>query len=259
MKSLTLIALSISLFSTHLFANSGNINPDTARAYEGHILTFLWPDGQSSEHINYKSVLSLQDIQHLRNTAESNNDSKQSEQTPFENIKKRLSNHVTIVASQKWTLIFREAGDVINKNFQSEQKKNGYPELTGNIKIKLGRYLESNIHYQHYLFDNLSQPFTEKNLENESNQPSFPILSDETEIKTFGPALVLKLDLSNKTASKKVNYLDHPKIGTLIYFEPIELEDAMAEIAAQSVTPETGKSLNYDSLRSTNELSSLAQ
>ena len=43
-------------------------------------------------------------------------------------------------------------------------------------------------------------------------------------------------------------------IGTLIYFEPIELEDAIEKVAAQSVTPETGKSLTYDSLHSTNEL-----
>jgi hypothetical protein len=52
-----------------------------------------------------------------------------------------------------------------------------------------------------------------------------------------------------------VNYLDHPTIGTLLYFEPIELEDAMDKIALLSMMPETGKSLNYDELQSTNELS----
>jgi len=41
----------------------------------------------------------------------------------------------------------------------------------------------------------------------------------------------------------------------LLYFEPIELDDALEKIAAQSVTPETGSSLNYDELQSTNELS----
>ena len=258
MKTLTLIALSISLFSTQLFAANGNINPDTARAYEGHILTFLWPDDQSREQVDYKNVLSLQDIQRINNTAENSNFS-QSEQTPFDSIKKRLASHVTVVADQKWTLIFRASGDVINKNFQSKQEQDGYPELTGNIRIKLGRYLESNIHYQHYLFDDLSQPSITTEPEDQNSPSSFPLLSDEAQVKKIGPAFVLTLDLTNKTASKKVNYLDHPKIGTVLYFEPIELEDAMAAIGAQSIAPETGKSLNYDSLRSTNELSSLGQ
>ena len=75
------------------------------------------------------------------------------------------------------------------------------------------------------------------------------------EFKEFEPALVLTLNQSNKTASKKVNYLDHPTIGTLLYFEPIELEDAIEKIALQTVAPETGASLNYTELESTNELS----
>lgn len=259
MKALTFIALSISLFSTYISAAEKDINPDTARAYKGYMLTFLWPENQSSEHIDYQNVLSLAGLQRLSNTdltIDNNDVLAQSKPSPFDNIKKRLSSHVSILANKEWTLIFRKGGDVITKNFHSNQIKDGYPELTGNIRIKLGRYLESDIRYQHFLFDSFTQRPT---LENHSNLPLSAAFSNGTETKAFEPALVLKLDFKNKTASKKVNYLDHPKIGTMIYFEPMELEDAMAELAAQSITPETGKSLNYDSLRSTNELSSLVQ
>ena len=248
MKALIITFLSLTLFNTHLLADDGEINTDTARAYEGYLVTFMWPEGLSSEAINYKNVLSTKHLLRLtkgKNEEDpSNTTSNTSESIPFGNIEERLGRHVKILANQKWTLIFKHPGDTINKTFHSEQEKDGYPELTGNIAVTLGRYLESDIRYQHYLFDSFTQPTQRQNTPD--TQPEF---------KAFDPALVLTLNQHNKTASKKVNYLDHPTIGTLLYFEPIELEEAMNKIALQSMTPETGKSLNYDELQSTNELS----
>ena len=265
MKSLIVIFLSLTLLNTRLFAADEQINPDTARAYEGYLVTFQWPEGQSTEQVDYKNVLSTDNL--LRLTAEEKTaidpDDNTGQSTPFGNINERLGRHVKILASQKWTLIFKFPGDTIKKSFHSTQEKDGYPELTGNITIKLGRYLESDIQYKHYLFDSFTQPEASPEQNNQSitqastrpffSQPSTDSQS-QREFKEFEPALVLSLNQSNKTASKNVNYLDHPTIGTLIYFEPIELEDAIEKVAAQSVTPETGKSLTYDSLQSTNEL-----
>lgn len=258
MKTLIISLLSLTLLNTRLFADDGEINTDTARAYEAHLVTFMWPEGQSSEQINYKNVLSTGNLLRLTKGEEDklSTTSSTSGSTPFGNIEERLGGHVKILANQQWTLIFNHPGDTISKTFHSEQEKDGYPELTGSISVKLGRYLESDIRYQHYLFDSFTQP----NTQGQSGKGSFfsqgrNTLDTEPEFKEFDPALVLALNQRNKTASKKVNYLDHPTIGTLLYFEPIELEDAMDKIALLSMMPETGKSLNYDELQSTNELS----
>ncbi|GAA0233111.1 hypothetical protein [Marinomonas primoryensis] len=258
MKTLIISLLSLTLLNTHLFADDGEINTDTARAYEAHLVTFMWPEGQSSEQINYKNVLSTGNLLRLTKGEEDKLSTTSSTpgSTPFGNIEERLGGHVKILANQQWTLIFNHPGDTISKTFHSEQEKDGYPELTGSISVKLGRYLESDIRYQHYLFDSFTQP----NTQGQSGKGSFfsqgrNTLDTQTEFKEFDPALVLALNQRNKTASKKVNYLDHPTIGTLLYFEPIELEDAMDKIALLSMMPETGKSLNYDELQSTNELS----
>lgn len=258
MKTLIISLLSLTLLNTYLFADDGEINTDTARAYEAHLVTFMWPEGQSSEQINYKNVLSTGNLLRLTKGEEdkSSTTSNTSGSTPFGNIEERLGRHVKILANQQWTLIFNHPGDTISKTFHSEQEKDGYPELTGSISVKLGRYLESDIRYQHYLFDSFTQP----NTQGQSGKGSFfsqgrNTLDTQPEFKEFDPALVLALNQRNKTASKKVNYLDHPTIGTLLYFEPIELEDAMDKIALLSMMPETGKSLNYDELQSTNELS----
>jgi|TARA_R110001599_G_scaffold119118_1_gene288818 hypothetical protein len=258
LKTLIISLLSLTLLNTHLFADDGEINTDTARAYEAHLVTFMWPEGQSSEQINYKNVLSTGNLLRLTKGEEDklSTTSSTSGSTPFGNIEERLGGHVKILANQQWTLIFNHPGDTISKTFHSEQEKDGYPELTGSISVKLGRYLESDIRYQHYLFDSFTQP----NTQGQSGKGSFfsqgrNTLDTQPEFKEFDPALVLALNQRNKTASKKVNYLDHPTIGTLLYFEPIELEDAMDKIALLSMMPETGKSLNYDELQSTNELS----
>ena len=269
MKSLIAISLSITLLlSMRSFAADEEFNPDTARAYEGYIVTFQWPDGLSTEQIDYKSVLHPEDLARLTSEDEkvSTIGNNADQTTPFGNIDERLGQHVTILANQKWTLIFRHPGDTIQKSFHSLQEKDGYPELTANVAIKLGRYLETDIEYKHYLFDSFSQPNVSKETDNQADSESFfsqPISAQEQsaqeqsaqpDLKEFEPALVLTLKQSNKTASKKINYLDHPTIGTLIYFEPIDLEEAIEKVSAQSVTPETGASLTYDELQSTNEL-----
>jgi len=253
LKALIITLLSLTAVSTSLFADDGEINPDTARAYEGYLVTFMWPEDQSSEQLDYKNILTTESLLRFTPSDESKIDvtSETNQPTPFGDIEGTLGRHVKILANQKWTLIFNHPGDTINKTFYSEQEKDGYPELTGSITVKLGRYLESNIRYQHYLFDSFTQPTNTQNQPLQQNEPK-----TQAEFKEFDPSLVLTITQRNKTASKKMNYLDHPTIGTLLYFEPIELEEAMEKIALQSMTPETGKSLNYDALQSTNELSS---
>ena len=282
MKARILTYLSLTLLSNQLLADDGQIDPDTARAYQGYLLTFIWPEGQSTEQIKYKEVISTENLIRFIKTddeiasfdSNSNvepNTSLATEAdgtitpTPFDKFKEQLDGHVEILSNQQWTLIFKNPGDTISKTFYSDQEKDGYPELTGDIAIKLGRYLESDIHYQHYLFDNITQPEiieSEAIVEQSNATNSFffsqPITEPEL-IETqseLEPSLILTLKQSNKTASKKLNYLDHPAIGTLLYFEPIDLEEAMEKIALQSMTPETGASLNYDDLQSTNELAS---
>ncbi len=249
--------------NTQVFADDGDIDPDTARAYQGYLVTFLWPEGQSTEQVDYKNVLSTDQLVRLTDeeAAAPISVSQELGKAPFGNIEDKIGSHTKILVNKTWTLIFKHPGDTIYKSFHSQQAKDNYPELTGSISIKLGRYLESDIHYQHYLFDSFTLPDSDQfGLNNESENASFFTETSrensaaKPEFKEFEPALVLKLNESNKTASKKVNYLDHPIIGTLLYFEPIELEDAIEKIALQTISPETGASLNYNDLKSTNEL-----
>ncbi|TYL47494.1 CsiV family protein [Marinomonas sp. IMCC 4694] len=273
MKALIVTALTLTLLSTSLFAEDSDFNPETARAYEGFLVTFLWPEGQSEEHIDYENVLSVQNLLRLDiidtsdgsplsltqpKLQESTLD-KTRELAPFADIKQKLNRHVTVLSNQRWTLIFKQTGDTVRKTFHSEQIKDGYPELTGTIAITLGRYLESDIRYQHYLFDSFTVPeqlevadssldlqpvdqeailrsiFTQPTTASEPENALTKPIAPQTQFKEFEPALVLTLNQSNKTASKKVNYLDHPTIGTMLYFEPIELNDAIEKIAAKTV------------------------
>ncbi|MCB5162428.1 hypothetical protein [Marinomonas algarum] len=268
-QALTLLAACCSIPA---IGETTTINPDTARAYEGYLVTFMWPDGQTKEQVDYDNLYSTDHLPRFADDTikpgealqkDKNNSSEINEllSTPLDNAEQKLARHVTVLSKQQWTLIFKAPGDTIRKSFHSEQKKDGYPELTGDIAITLGRYLESDIHYQHYLFDSFSQPspvqqdtqqeFLDHSLANNAqtseadNLPTF---------KEFEPALVLNLHQTNKTASKKVNYLDHPTIATLLYFEPLELDAAIERVATKAVQPETGNSLTYDNLNSTNEL-----
>lgn len=299
MKALIATALTLTLLSPSLFAEGGDFNPETARAYEGFLVTFLWPEGQSEEHIDYENVLSVQNLLRLNtgnNTSnleeESNTEltqtnlqestqNKTRELTPFADIKQKLNRHVTVLSNQQWTLIFRQTGDTLRKTFHSEQIKDSYPELTGTIAVTLGRYLESDIRYQHYLFDSFTMPEqpeqpevtdsllvmppfdTEEELRSIFSQPTTRLQSanaatgaikPQTQFKKFEPALVLQLNQSNKTASKKVNYLDHPTIGTLLYFEPIELNDAIERITAKAELSEKENGSVYSNLNGTNKL-----
>ncbi|MBJ7538859.1 hypothetical protein [Marinomonas transparens] len=256
MKKHLVILLSLTILTSRAFAVDDPIDPDTARAYEGYLLTFIWPEDKSSEHIDYQDVLNLTDLIRLPPKTIEDDTSTGADiaaiSVPFDGFKEALDKQVQVLSNQKWTLIFKHPGDMISKTFHSEQEKDGYPELTGKIDIKLGRYLESDIRYQYYLFDSFTLPNIPDTPTTDLNSPDAAI--QEKQFKQFEPALVLELEQKNKTASKKVNYLDHPTIGTLLYFEPIDLEDAIEQIALQSLDAETGQSLNYDDLQSTNEL-----
>ncbi|MBR7889174.1 hypothetical protein J9B83_09490 [Marinomonas sp. A79] len=261
MRAFFVTALLSASVSTSLLAEESNFNPDTARAYEGYLVTFLWPEGQTKEQIDYQNVYVTDHLLRLPTTQTdeqtSNNIKPEStpanyeDNSPLAKVEQQLSRRVTMLSHQKWTLIFKDSGDTLQRTFYSEQQKDGYPELTGTFKVTLGRYLESDIRYQHYLFDSFSQPVPAVTSDNPFDVSESDIVS---KFKAFEPGLVLNLHQSNKTASKKVNYLDHPTIGTLLYFEPLDLEVAMERMASKAVVPETGNSLTYDALNSTNEL-----
>ena len=271
MKKLTITLLALLSISSRSYALDEPIDPDTARAYEAYIVTFIWPEEKTSEQIDYKNILTTEGL--LRFTDETTEEQPQQEinsesdnanvapeglTEPFANIAEKLGRQVRILSNQQWTLIFKRPGDVIEKRFYSEEMKDGYPELTADIRIKLGRYLESDIHYEHFLFDSFTQPDSSFADTDSSTSSFFSNTTDESspeqDLKAFEPALVLKLNIQNKTASKKLNYLDHPTIGTLLYFQPLDLEEAVEKVALQTITPETGQSLTFDQLNSTNEL-----
>ncbi len=279
MKKLTLTLFTLLFISSPSQAIDEPIDPDTARAYEGYLVTFIWPDDKTSEQIDYKNILTTQGLFRLPETVPDGSETLQGAPTteaemledepisqpglptPLIKIAEKLGPHVRVLSNQQWTLIFKRPGDMIEKSFHSDEIKDGYPELTGDIRIKLGRYLESEIQYKHFLFDSFTQPDTSMPIE--ENQNSLFFSNQESnqgeqantrDLKAFEPALVLALNMRNKTASKKLNYLDHPTIGTLLYFQPLELEEAVEKIALQTMSPETGQSLTFDTLNSTNEL-----
>ncbi|WP_394180116.1 hypothetical protein [Marinomonas posidonica] len=280
MKKLAFTLFTLLFISSQSQAIDEPIDPDTARAYEGYIVTFIWPDDQTSEQIDYKNILTTEGLFRLAETMTDASATTQETPTnvtenevtepasqpglpePLVKIAAKLGQHVRILSNQQWTLIFRHPGDTIEKSFHSDEIKDGYPELTGDIHIKLGRYLESDIQYKHFLFDSFTQPDASLPIDEnqnrlffsnqESNQASEQ--ANTKDLKAFEPALVLTLDIHNKTASKKLNYLDHPTIGTLLYFQPLALEEAVEKIVLKTMSPETGQSLTFDTLNSTNEL-----
>lgn len=261
-----LLALTLGISCSSLHAADNTIDTNTARAYEGYLITFVWPESVTSEQIDYQNVLNVDNLLRLppdkKDDSSSTGASIDSISNPFDDFKSQIDKHAQVLVNKKWTLIFKHPGDVIAKQFYSDQVKDGYPELTGSISIKLGRYLESEIQYKHYLFDSFSVPESQQHTAPQvdtTNKTSDNIDSttaaESTPYKLFEPALVLNLHETNKTASKKINYIDHPIIGTLLYFEPISLEDALEQTALESLIPDTGESLNYDSLQQSNELS----
>ncbi len=280
MKVATSVLLTACLFSHSLLADTGKYDPETARAYQGYLLTFIWPEDQSTEQINYVDLLPAELGLLINNKQQASEKKPRLDlqlDSPFVAMENKLKRRVDILANQEWTLIFKAPGDSISKQFTYYSEEFDYPELTADIVIQLGRYLETDIRYQHYLFSRNA-------LQNAVNSPQSDVLNQSESLdaidsnnrallraseqtstsielpnlaindEAFVPSAVLTLYQSNKTASKKVNYIDHPTIGTLLYFEPIELEDAFERIALKTMTPETGASLNYDELQSTNEL-----
>lgn len=239
MKTYYLLLLTLAAFSSELFAaDTPEYDPSTARAYEGYLLTFVWPDKESSEQVDYKKVLAGANLP--RYTAPGADNSRSSGaniaqlSVPFDSFKRKIAPHAQVLVNKKWTLIFKTTGATLHESFHSDEMKNGYPELTGEIAIKLGRYLESDIQYQHYRFD--PRPAADANPDTASEQGA---QIPQTLPASLEPTLVLNLEQNNKTASKKLNYIDHPVIGTLIYFEPIELDDAIQQIALEKLTPAT--------------------
>lgn len=245
--------------------------PSTARAYRAHLMTFIWPEDSTSEKVDYQLLEEPTEIQRLPSPPQEQEDDNfgfsfgigigaPQPINPFEDYQKKLSKEVTILSNQMWPMIFEEQGSIVERNFHSEELLDGYPLLIGDISIKLGRYLETDIHYLHYQFNSYTVPdlFGKAQKNNDSHLKSLssiPVLSGA--INAFNatnsennarirvptaelhqPAAVLSLDFSHKTASKKLNYLDHPIIGSLLYFEPISLEEAEQEMMLNQIREE---------------------
>lgn len=234
---LTTLLLTVGLAVTSLYVQSAtpnldNIDPDKARAYRAYLMTFIWPNNMSTEDVEYDHVLAVDNIPQFSNGSNSSN-SPLTEDSPFSQFQKTFSARTHILTSNQWTLIFPDKGTSISETFHSDTLNQGYSEFTGSVRFTLGRYLESKLEYQHYLFNSYA--------EDDLSSPSYTlVISDDSmdtenatlmPMQSFGPTEVLKLSLTNKTASKKLNYLDHPIIGTLLYFEPIELEQAIEQSA----------------------------
>jgi hypothetical protein len=239
LKTYYLLLLTLAAFSSQLFAaNETEYNPSTARAYEAYLLTFVWPDKDSSEQVDYKSLVSAANLPRYPSPSADSSRSSAANiaqlSVPFDRFKNKIAPHAEVLVNKKWTLIFKTTGATLHETFHSDVMKNGYPELTGKIAIKLGRYLESDIQYKHYRFDPRPAPPVS---EQESQADSQGALPAQTLPATLEPTWVLNLEQSNKTASKKLNYLDHPIIGTLIYFEPISLDDAIQQVSLEKLTP----------------------
>jgi len=229
---LALISLSTPLFA----AGSNDIDPDTARAYQAYLLTFIWPSYASSEQITYQKVKDPSALPQypVDNTNAADNSSKGADieplYVPFDDFKNKIAPHAPVLINERWILIFDKRGDVVHESFHSDANTNGYPELTGTISVRYAHYLETDIKYHHYLFTPLPETSLPEGTSNDlqsSNQDSSGQASDQP----LGPmpTQVLNVELKNKTASKKLNYLDHPIIGTLLYFEPMKLDDAIQQ------------------------------
>lgn len=214
-------------------ADSQKIDPNTARAYQAYLLTFEWPSYASSEQVPYKKVTNPSALP--RYLSNDNNRGSQGADiaplsVPFDSFKNKIAPNAPVLISQKWILIFNKRGDTISKTFQSEQNTNGYPELTGSISVRFAHFLESDIKYQHYLFTpppGAANPANNEMAAQNSEQNGTAATNEQP----LGPmpTQVLNLEEENKTASKKLNYIDHPIIGTLLYFEPMDLNDAIQQ------------------------------
>ncbi len=225
-----------------------------ARAYRAHLMSFIWPSKLSSEQVDYQNIYQLDNIQRFQNEDEAKQsasifDKKPLEESelinPFYQYQALIDNKVTVLSNQTWPMIFEEQGSVNFANFHSQSLFDGYPELTGQIQVKLGRYLETEINYKHFLFDSFTALEKKETLPINSLifdelDPFFvkPPLAEERIIQLYEPALLLAFDVQRKTASKKLNYLDHPIIGSLLYFEPISVDDAEHELMLQALTEE---------------------
>ena len=199
--------LTCSVYAQSAEQNLENLNPATARAYKAYVMTFKWPSNASSEAVSYETVKAAQELPSF-NPGLSR--SLRVNGSPFEQFRNALDSRTTLLTNNEWTLIFPKKGTSFHKRIQGNNETNGIPEFKGAISFKLERYLETNAHFQHYRFERSDM--------GDSDAPQ---------------AQVLSLTLANKTASKKLNYIDHPVIGTLIYFEPIALEDAIDDASGR--------------------------
>ncbi len=258
MKTRLIVTLGMALLSPTLFANDLSSSQETtARAYRAHLLTFAWPKENTVEQIEYETLLSLKATPKfpledpLSNSADTQSTGADIERinNPFDDYQKKLRSGVNVLTNNTWTLIFENRGSKLQHNFHSQPNEEGYAELTGSIDIKFGRYLESKITLKHYLFTpppsvvmeqttDEKQTELETNIENnfdlDVNQDSLQITESSVDVSQL-PQSQLIINQNNKTASKKLNYLDHPTIGTLIYFEPIDLEVAIQQQALENL------------------------
>ena len=223
-----------------------------ARAYRAHLMSFIWPSKLSSELINYQNIYELDDIQRFdkeeaarQSTSVLALDNLQADEelNPFIQYQAQLGKKVEILSNQTWPMIFEDQGSISFADFHSQKLLDGYPELSGQIQVKLGRYLETSIEYKHYLFDSFTAPIIEeKNINNlifDELDPFEEEIKEEVKtVKLYEPGLVLNVNIERKTASKKLNYLDHPIIGSLLYFEPISVDVAEHELMLQALTEE---------------------
>lgn len=225
-----------------------------ARAYRAHLMSFIWPSDLTSEQVDYQNIYQLDNIQRFENEEEAKQSasildqkpiSENEETNPFYQYQTLINKKVTVLSNQTWPMIFEEQGSVNFANFHSQTLFDGYPELTGQIQVKLGRYLETEINYKHFLFDSFTTLKKEdttpiNNFIFDELDPFFENeeVSEEKIIRLYEPALLLAFDIKRKTASKKLNYLDHPIIGSLLYFEPISVDDAEHELMLQALTEE---------------------
>ena len=234
MKIQLLLACGISLISTLLHADEYDSD---ARAYQAYIMTFEWPKEDTTEYIEYKNILSLNGIPKFTKQDESPTSSGNGSNAadietinnPFDSYRKKIQRGVKVLTNHSWTLIFDRKGDTLSRTINSPPQETGYSELSGTINITLGRYLETDINLSHYQF-----AATAISTQSFNNSSKVDQIETQNQAKPL-PSARLDITQANKTASKKLNYLDHPLIGTLLYFEPMELEDAIQQQALENL------------------------
>lgn len=258
-KSLSFTLLSLCLAQGLSAADEPAVEQEksNARAYRAHLLSFIWPEKMSSEQIDYQNIYDIEGIPRFLNEEDAIQSASIMDKTaldseltenvnPFYQYQELVGKKVEVLVNQTWPMVFEEQGSVNIAEFHSPKRFDGYPELTGQISIKLGRYLETEIDYKHYLFDSFSAPVQEEVTEENIDGLIFDELdpfeelpaTEKKTVKLYEPALLLSFTSKRKTASKKLNYLDHPIIGSLLYFEPISVDDAEHELMLQALTEE---------------------